>query len=164
MPKGGARSRSGPPPDPAALRRDRKSDPTWTVLPAEGRKGRTPAWPLVKATARERALWGQLWKLPQAVEWERNHLEMTVALYVRRLAEAELPGSKVTLSTLIRQLGDGLGLTAPGMASLRWRIGEDEPKTGPAPQGRGRKGSAPNPQRARLELVADAVEAEERTA
>lgn len=163
MPKGGARSRSGPSPDPQALRRDRKSDPAWTELPAEGRKGRAPAWPLVKATARERALWSSLWKLPQAVEWERNHLEMTVALYVRRLAEAELPGSKVTLSTLIRQLGDGLGLTAPGMASLRWRIAEPEKKSGPAPRGRGTSSSS-NPSRARLELVADAVEAEERTA
>jgi hypothetical protein len=47
MARGGARVNSGPPPDPNALRRDRKSDQAgWTTLPAEGRKGRTPKWPL----------------------------------------------------------------------------------------------------------------------
>jgi hypothetical protein len=46
MASGGARARSGPPPDPDALRRDRKSDPKWITLPAEGRDGPTPEWPL----------------------------------------------------------------------------------------------------------------------
>lgn len=47
MARGGARTISGPPPDPNALRRDRKSDRDgWTTLPAEGRKGPTPPWPL----------------------------------------------------------------------------------------------------------------------
>lgn len=47
MPRGGARVNSGPPPDPNALRRERKSDQAgWTTLPAEGRKGRAPRWPL----------------------------------------------------------------------------------------------------------------------
>lgn len=46
MPRGGARVNSGPPPDPNALRRDRKSDQAgWTTLPAK-RRGRTPRWPL----------------------------------------------------------------------------------------------------------------------
>ncbi len=47
MPRGGARVNSGPPPDPNALRRDRKEDQAgWTMLPASGRDGRTPKWPL----------------------------------------------------------------------------------------------------------------------
>lgn len=46
MASGGARARSGPPKDPEALRRDRKSDAKWTILPAEGRNGPTPEWPL----------------------------------------------------------------------------------------------------------------------
>jgi hypothetical protein len=47
MPRGGARVNSGPPPDPNALRRDRKKDQDgWTSLPAEGWKGKIPAWPL----------------------------------------------------------------------------------------------------------------------
>lgn len=47
MPRGGARANSGPPPDPNALRRDRKEDKAgWTILPAEGRTGELPDWPL----------------------------------------------------------------------------------------------------------------------
>lgn len=47
MPRGGARVNSGPPPDPTALRRDRKKDQDgWTSLPAEGFKGAVPVWPL----------------------------------------------------------------------------------------------------------------------
>lgn len=47
MPRGGARPNSGPPPDPNALRRDRPSDQAgWTHIPAAGRSGKPPAWPL----------------------------------------------------------------------------------------------------------------------
>lgn len=47
MPRGGARVNSGPPPDPNALRRDRKKDQDgWTSLPSEGYTGSIPAWPL----------------------------------------------------------------------------------------------------------------------
>lgn len=46
MASGGARARSGPAKDPDALRRDRKDDARWKLLPAEGRKGPTPDWPL----------------------------------------------------------------------------------------------------------------------
>ena len=67
----GASSRSGPAPDPNALRRDRDGE-TWLTLPAEGRKGKAPAWPLSKATARESKLWTSEWKRPQALQWERN--------------------------------------------------------------------------------------------
>ena len=46
MASGGARARSGPPKDPDALRRDRKSDAKWKTLPAAGREGPPPEWPL----------------------------------------------------------------------------------------------------------------------
>jgi hypothetical protein len=46
-----------------------------------------------------------------------------VAVYVRRLTEAEFPGSPVALGTLVKQLGEQLGLTIPGMKMHRWRIG-----------------------------------------
>lgn len=47
MPKGGARVNSGPPPDPNALRRERPEDKAgWTLLPASGRSGDVPLWPL----------------------------------------------------------------------------------------------------------------------
>lgn len=121
MAKGGARARSGPAPDPTALRRDRDAG-EWTVLPAEGRQGAMPEWPLTDQTIRESELWERLWKTPQAFMWERYGQELEVALYVRRLSEAEMLESRVTLSTLVKQMADSLGLTTPGMRANRWRI------------------------------------------
>lgn len=150
MPKGGARARSGPAPDPEALRRERDVG-EWTVLPGEGFEGATPEWPLSGQTAREEELWERLWVMPQAFMWERYGQAIEVALYVRRLCEAEQPDAPVTLSTLVRQMADSLGLTTPGLRANRWRIGrpEDEPdETAPkAPA------VAPNSARARLRAV-----------
>lgn len=144
MASGGARTRSGPPPDPNALRRDRKSDGEWTVLPADGRAGAAPAWPLVEHDdpawgVRELELWRALWAKPQAVMWERLGQELEVAQYVRRLVEVEQPGARANLHTLVRQLGDALGLTIPGMHAHRWRIADGSPEKQPAP----RKAAAP---------------------
>ena len=121
MPKGGARTRSGPAPDPDALRRERDAG-EWSILPAEGRQGATPDWPLTEQTDREDQLWEQLWEKPQALMWERYGQDLEVALYVRRLSEAEKPDAFVGLSTLVRQMSDSLGLTTPGMRANRWRI------------------------------------------
>jgi hypothetical protein len=150
MPKGGARTRSGPAPDPSALRRERDAG-EWTILPAEGREGAMPNWPFEEQSVREAALWDRLWRMPQALMWERYGQDVEVALYVRRLAEAEKPDSAVVLSTLVRQLADSLGLSTPGMRANRWRI--DRPSSeaeqlsaAPAP-------NAPNSARARLRAV-----------
>lgn len=140
MAKGGARSRSGPAPDPDALRRDRDGD-GWVTLPAAGRKGAAPKWPLVapkvvdaegrarvqlsrQIAKRETELWKGLWRTPQAVRWQTNGQELEVALYVRSLVEAEQVGAPISLRTLIRQQQEALGLSLPGLARNRWRIGE----------------------------------------
>lgn len=125
MVSGGARSRSGPPPDPNALRRERDAG-EWTILPAEGRQGPVPGWPLRGQVDREAELWEMLWGRPQALMWERFGQQLEVALYVRRFCEAEELESKVNLSTLVRQMADSLGLTTPGMRANRWRILRDE--------------------------------------
>lgn len=121
MPKGGARARSGPAPDPDALRRER-DEGEWTVLPAEGREGDPPRWPLEGQSDREAELWELLWSKPQALMWERFGQQLEVALYVRNLALVEQPGSPVNLGTLVRQQSDSLGLTTPGLRSNRWKI------------------------------------------
>lgn len=68
----------------------------------------------------------RLWKMPQAVAWEQQLLHDQVALYCRRLAVAEKPMATAAEATLARQLQDALGLSAPGLRSMRWRI-EDSP-------------------------------------
>lgn len=135
MPKGGARTRSGPAPDPNALARAHDKG-EWIDLPAEGREGEPPEWPLSKPLKREGELWETMWRKPQAVMWEAQGQEFEVAIYVRRLCEAEKRGSAVNLSTLVRQMSDSLGLTTPGLRSNRWRIvrtGTTETKRGEEP-------------------------------
>lgn len=127
MASGGARTRSGPAPDPHALRRDRPTDAAgWTTLPSEGRTGDPPAWPLTDATERENDLWWVLWRKPQALLWQSNGQVFEVAMYVRCFAEAEKAGAASSLRTLVRQQADALLLTIPAMRAARVKIAADE--------------------------------------
>ena len=92
-------------------------------MPAEGRAGDPPVWPLPGGSRRELELWADLWGKPQAVEWERLGMGLDVALYCRRFAEAETPGATAASVTLVKQLGEALGVSIPGMLRNRWRIG-----------------------------------------
>lgn len=123
MPKGGARSRSGPAPDPNALRRERDGA-EWRYLPVSGRGGRPPAWPLPTAPIEtERALWKALWRLPQAIAWEAAHREIEVALHVRAIARAERHYATASDRALVVRQQTELGLNEGGMRHNRWRIG-----------------------------------------
>ncbi|MFE2021312.1 hypothetical protein ACFW9O_25020 [Streptomyces sp. NPDC059499] len=92
------------------------------MLPAEGRPGRPPWWPLTEVTSREQMLWDDLWSRPQAVMWEQLGQVLEVALFVRTLAETEQPDSKVEARKLARQYMESLGLTVQGMLRNRWKI------------------------------------------
>jgi hypothetical protein len=94
------------------------------MLPAEGRQGDPPPWPLTRAKARELAVWTEEWRRPQAVMWEQLGLEREVAMYVRSFVAAEQPSASVASRTLIRQQQEALGLSVPGMNRLRWTIGK----------------------------------------
>lgn len=123
MPKGGARSRSGPPPDPNALRRERDGA-EWRYLPPEGRKGRPPAWPLpTAASSAELELWKALWRLPQAIAWEAAHREIEVALHVRAIRRAESRYATAGDGALVVRQQTELGLNEGGMRHNRWRVG-----------------------------------------
>lgn len=56
--------------------------------------------------------------------WEQSGQHEEVALYVRALMAAEHPKASVASRTLVRQLQEALGLSQPGLARLRWRIGQ----------------------------------------
>lgn len=122
MPRGG-HAASGPPPDPNSLRQSRPANRDgWSTLPAEGRQGPPPVWPLVSVQPREEDLWADMWARPQAVMWERLGQEIEVAMFCRKLAEAELPKASVELQKVVRQYLDSLGLSVQGMLRNRWRI------------------------------------------
>lgn len=169
----------GPAPKPANQRQRRNATYATTKLPAEGRKGRAPAWPLIpdvvmatrrrlaeakvrlleeklleaeldaKPTARielqldkarerlaileaqlaeqkalEAKLWRDLWKLPQAVAWERLGWLRDVAMYVRHHVLGEL--GEMDSAKEARQWSDRLGLSPMSMLRLRWEVVTDE--------------------------------------
>lgn len=116
----------GPAPKHPSERRRRNAAPTMTRLPAGGRKGPTPDWPLSRATKGELQLWEELWTTPQAVAWERHGWTRTVARYVRLAIQAERPKAVMSVNSEARQLEDRLGLTPMSMLRLRWEIAPDE--------------------------------------
>ena len=146
MGKGGARIRSGPTRDPNALRRERDGGQGGVELPAEGRQGPVPEWPLTRPTKRELELWEGEWARPQAVMWERNGQELEVAMFVRSVRLAEKPDAPTAARTLVRQQMDSLGISVPGMDRLGWRIAESA-------AGGGRRRSAGGSARERLAVI-----------
>jgi hypothetical protein len=56
------------------------------------------------------------------VAWERLGQQLEVAMFVRKLAEAELPKASVELQKVVRQYLDSLGLSVQGMLRNRWKI------------------------------------------
>lgn len=125
----------GPPPKPAGERRRRNATVAMTQLPAEGRQGPVPQWPLPPLPVddeglseiwqeRESGLWADLWETPQAVAWERLRWTRTVARYVRFEVRAETGDLKAGAEA--RLLEDRLGLTPQAMLRLRWEVAADE--------------------------------------
>lgn len=127
MTRGGARSRSGPPPDPNALRRGRKDDAQWTTLPADGRGDEpAPEWPLTKATGRELVLWERWWRKPEALLWEADGSIDYVALTVRMFAEAEVEKASAENRKTVRMMMADLYLTRDAKDRARIRVAADE--------------------------------------
>ena len=100
-----------------------------TKLPAEGRKGDVPNWPLSgKQSAAEREAWAELWSTPQSVAWERLGAGCIreVARYCRLRTAAEKPTATAAQQAQVTALADRLGLTPKAMRLLLWEIVEDE--------------------------------------
>jgi hypothetical protein len=120
----------GPPPKPPGERRRRNATPTTTKLPAEGRQGPPPEWPLLVGERfaefhdRELELWTQVWTTPQAVAWERLRWTHDVAMYVRWSVLAE--AGSLDAGKEARQVSDRLGLTPLALLRLRWEVVADE--------------------------------------
>ena len=137
---GGARRGAGRPVDPNSMRSMIKGiagKDDFVTLPAEGRADPAPEWPLTDITGDELILWGKLWRKPQALMWDIQGLDYSVALYVRTYFEAVEPNAVSGLKTAVLRMEGELGLSLPGMKSLGWQIGV-------AGDGHGVQSSAPS--------------------
>ncbi|WP_443714025.1 phage terminase small subunit [Rhodococcus rhodochrous] len=110
----------GPAPNPQARRRNVRPD--WRTLPAAGRPGRAPAWPMGKANRQQSALWRSLWSTPQAVAWEELGWTRVVARYAQVLLVCESPECTAAMLAEARQLEDRLGLSPMAMKRLQWEV------------------------------------------
>ena len=123
-----------------------------TALPARGRTGNPPAYPIPrinrqvtelsdgkpvkvfseKATTafrkRELEIWRAEWKKPQALVWEREPWRwQRIALYCRLTAVVEAePDANAALISRQRELAIEHGLTPDGMKVNGWAIAADE--------------------------------------
>lgn len=94
----------------------------------------------------EAVLWRDLWKLPQAVQWERLGWLRDVAQYVRFKVMAEL--GDMDSAKEARQWSDRLGLSPMSMLRLRWEVASDE-----VAERRTTRAAAPVSARSRLRVV-----------
>ena len=128
MSRGGARVRSGPAPDPSSGRSEKRKY-LLTALPVDGYSGPVPKFPLpadgdVKRAAREKALWRDAWRSPQACAWSMEAWRTRiVAQYCRVAAVVELdPSASAALVAQLHRFRDQLGLTPAGLRDNGWRI------------------------------------------
>jgi hypothetical protein len=127
MPKGGARPRSGPTPDPNALRRDRDKG-EWTRLPKSGCHLDIPEWPAEfdEPSMNEMAMWQRLWRAPQALVWHANNILDIVVVYVRASLQAAQAHAGPGILASYRQYSDALLLTPAALAREGFYIEGDE--------------------------------------
>ena len=130
MSRGGARVRSGPAPDPSSGRSEKRKY-LLTALPVDGYSGPVPKFPLpadgdVKRAAREKALWRDAWRSPQACAWSMEAWRMRiVAQYCRVAAVVVLdPSASAALVAQLHRFRDQLGLTPAGLRDNGWRIAD----------------------------------------
>ncbi|WP_325594306.1 hypothetical protein, partial [Iamia sp.] len=135
MPHGGARNRSGPQKDPKSARSDALGV-RFGELPRGGYTGRLPAWPLSAATARERTVWKEAWRTPQAAAWSTEPWRhRTVALWVRWTVRMEEPDAPAAVGSVVVRLADQIGLTPAGLRENQWKIQEAPAHPAAAPAG-----------------------------
>jgi hypothetical protein len=125
---GGARKNSGPRLDPNSGRSERRGivPVTPTALPMGGFDGPIPDFSLPFPEDRELALWGWLWRTPQAAMWAAEPWrQLAVAQYARQAARFEVSESPGISAQMVR-LSDQIGLSPDGMRMNGWAVAKDE--------------------------------------
>lgn len=125
MTSGGVRNRSGPPADPDSGRSESRGY-SLEFLPPSGYTGAAPRFPLPDSTPRERKVWREAWRTPQACAWSlpSEHWRWpTVALWVRTKVRCEQPDASAAVMSQLHRLGDQIGMTTAGLREMGWRVG-----------------------------------------
>jgi hypothetical protein len=150
MPRGGARNRSGPPPDENSLK-SAKIGYSLTALPMGGYQGEIPEFLLPRITVwwehlegramvrevddeatavrrdREMALWEWAWRTPQACAWIQEKWRwQTVAMWVRTTALCESSEATAADKNSLHRFADQIGMTPAGLKENGWKIASDE--------------------------------------
>ena len=152
MASGGARNRSGPPPDPTSARSDQRGI-RFDALPAEGFSGPAPDWPLPRRVVlrwesegkarwqvpdaeatqavaeRERELWLWAWRTPQAAAWSRPSESWRlplIAMWVRTFVLCESSEATAADKNSLHQFADDIGMSPAGLRANGWAIAKDE--------------------------------------
>ena len=147
MARGGARNRSGPAPDEASERSERRGYKL-TELPAEGFDGPVPEWPLPRhvdavddeasqrahdaaedVDDREAELWTWAWRTPQACAWSlpsESWRAQIVARWVRQAVLCEGFSAKAADHGQLHRYADQIGLTTAGLREMGWKVAVDE--------------------------------------
>lgn len=151
MARGGARNRSGPPADPKSGRSDRLGV-TFSALPAEGFKGKAPAFPLPQRVVwneyfvdkqkireldagatesvadRELELWEWAWSTPQACAWSQPSESWrlhTIAMWVRTYVLCESSEATAADKGSLHRFADQIGMTPAGLKENGWAVAID---------------------------------------
>jgi len=96
-------------------------------LPAEGRPGDPPAWPLADTpTELEWDVWAQFWRKPQALIWERDQIFEPVAMFVRQYIEGMERKASAENRKTVRMMFADLYLTSDSLKKSGYRIAVDE--------------------------------------
>lgn len=135
MPRGGARNRSGPQPDPESARSERLGY-SLEALPADGYRGDPPEFPLPDPSDREMVLWREAWRTPQAWAWSRPDQRWRVrpvAMWVRLSARCEDPDAAASLLGQLHRFADQIGMTTAGLREMGWKIAPPSPESKAAP-------------------------------
>lgn len=149
MPRGGARNRSGPQPDPNSLRSDKRGL-SFRHLPHDGYDGKPPTWPLPDLSEREHEVWSTAWTYPQAAAWvDEPWRWLTIALWVRTFVVCEGRDATAADKSSLHRFADQIGLTPAGMKENGWIVAPPgaEPVEDTAPT------SAAEAARTRLKVV-----------
>lgn len=128
MSRGGARNRSGPPPQEGSASSERRGY-VLTALPAEGYSGPAPDFPLPEPSERELEVWEWAWSTPQACAWSlpsERWRTRTVALWVRLSVKCEAPDAGAAHLAQLHRFADQIGMTTAGLAEMGWKVAVDE--------------------------------------